>query len=169
MKAVGIRELKDNPTSVLHAARQGPVVITNRDDPEALLLSLRDLGPDEPDVRAALATSLFDQGALSLGRAARLAGVPLEAFVTISGRAVSRSCGPAPTISITTWPSSTAEPERAPPGTGRVGQLAGRRRRRSATGNVRARQAPPMARESTTSVARNRPHVSGRATSTTRS
>jgi predicted HTH domain antitoxin len=81
MKAVGIRELKDNPTDALRAARSGPVLITNRDDPEALLLSLRGLGPDEPDVRIGLATALYDQGVISLGRAARLARVPLEAFM----------------------------------------------------------------------------------------
>jgi predicted HTH domain antitoxin len=85
MKAVGIRELKDNPTGALRAARSAPVVITNRDDPEAILLSLRGLGPDEPDVRLGLATVLHDQGAISLGRAARLAGVPLEAFMAHLG------------------------------------------------------------------------------------
>ena len=81
MKSVGIRELKDNPTSALRAARGGPVLITNRDDPEAVLLSLRGLGADEPDVRVGLASVLFDQGALSLGRAARLAGRSVEAFM----------------------------------------------------------------------------------------
>ena len=81
MKQVGIRELKDNPTRAVRAARHEPVLITNRDDPEAMLLSVRDLGEDEPDVRLGLATSLFSGEALSLGRAARLAGVPIERFM----------------------------------------------------------------------------------------
>ena len=81
MKQVGIRELKDNPTRAVRAARDEPVLITNRDEPEAMLLSMRDLGEHEPDVRMGLATSLFAGEALSLGRAARLAGVPIERFM----------------------------------------------------------------------------------------
>lgn len=81
MKQVGIRELKDNPTRAIRAARGGPVVITNRDDPEAILLSLRDLGEHEPDVRLGIATALYEQEALSLGRSAALAGVSIERFM----------------------------------------------------------------------------------------
>jgi predicted HTH domain antitoxin len=81
MKQVGIRELKDNPTRAVRAARTGPVVITNRDDPEAILLSLRGLGEHEPDVRLGLATALYEQEALSLGRSAALAGVSIERFM----------------------------------------------------------------------------------------
>ena len=81
MKVVGVRDLKDNPSGALRAAREQPVLITNRGDPEAMLLSMRDLGEHTSDVRLALATALFDQGALSLGRAAGLAGVPLGHFV----------------------------------------------------------------------------------------
>jgi predicted HTH domain antitoxin len=81
MKQVGIRELKDNPTRAVRAARTEPVVITNRDDPEAILLSLRDLGEHEPDVRLGIATALYQQEALSLGRSAGLAGVSIERFM----------------------------------------------------------------------------------------
>ena len=85
MRAVGIRDLKDNPTRALRAAREQPVLITNRDDPEALLLSLRGLAEHEPDVRLTLATVLFDQGGMSVGRAARLAGTSVETFITHLG------------------------------------------------------------------------------------
>ncbi|MEX2547830.1 MAG: UPF0175 family protein [Chloroflexota bacterium] len=85
MRSVGIRDLKDNPTRALRAAREQPVLITNRDDPEALLLSLHGLGEHEPDVRLTLATTLFDQAGMSLGRAARLAGTSIEAFITHLG------------------------------------------------------------------------------------
>jgi predicted HTH domain antitoxin len=81
MRQVGIRELKDNPTRAVRAARVGPVVITNRDDPEAILLSLRDLGEHEPDVRLGIATALYEQQALSLGRSASLAGISIERFM----------------------------------------------------------------------------------------
>jgi predicted HTH domain antitoxin len=85
MRTVGIRDLKDNPTRALRAAREQPVLITNRDDPEALLLSLRGLAEHEPDVRLTLATTLFDQAGMSLGRAARLAGMSIEAFINHLG------------------------------------------------------------------------------------
>ncbi len=81
MRQFGIRELKDNPTRAVRAAWEGPVLITSRDDPEAILLSLRDLGEHEPDVRVGLATALYEQEALSLGRASRLAGIPIERFM----------------------------------------------------------------------------------------
>lgn len=81
MKAVGVRDLKDNPSRALRAAREQPVLITNRDEPEALLISVRELGPDAPDVHLALARVLYEEGALSLGRAARLAAVPMEPFI----------------------------------------------------------------------------------------
>jgi predicted HTH domain antitoxin len=81
MKVVGIRDLKINPSKAIHAARTDVVVVTNRDEPEALLLSLRGLGEHEADVRIALAATLYEQGVLSLERAARLADVPLPGFI----------------------------------------------------------------------------------------
>jgi prevent-host-death family protein len=81
MRVIGVRDLKDNPTRALRAAREAPVLVTNRDEPEAVLISVRDLGRDEPDVRVALARTLFDDGSISLGRGARLAGLDIEAFV----------------------------------------------------------------------------------------
>lgn len=85
MRSVGIRELKNNPTRAVRAAREQPVLITSRDDPEALLLSLRGLAEHEPDVRLTLATTLFDQAGMSLGRAARLAGTSVERFIAHLG------------------------------------------------------------------------------------
>jgi predicted HTH domain antitoxin len=90
MKVVGVRELKNNPTTAIRLARTDPVLITNRDAPEALLLSLRALGEHEADVRITLAATLYDQGVLSLGRAARLANVPITRFVEhLGSRAIS--------------------------------------------------------------------------------
>ncbi|MBX3031876.1 MAG: type II toxin-antitoxin system Phd/YefM family antitoxin [Chloroflexi bacterium] len=81
MKQVGIRELKDNPSAALRAARHEPVLITNRDDPEAVILSIAQLDEHAADVRLGLATVLFDERAISLGRAARLAGRSIESFM----------------------------------------------------------------------------------------
>lgn len=85
MKAVRVRDLKDNPTRALRSARREPVVVLNRDEPEAVILSLRDLRGDEADVRLALARVLYEHGGLSLGRAARVGGLSLEAFMEYLG------------------------------------------------------------------------------------
>ena len=82
MKSVNVRELKNNPSEALRLAREGMVVVLNRDKPDAVLVHLDDeklLGM--PGVRLALATALFRDGNLALGRAARLAGLMTSVFV----------------------------------------------------------------------------------------
>lgn len=81
VKAVRVRDLKDNPSKALRAARKEPVLVLNRDEPEAMILSIRDLGPETENVRVSLARALYDADALSLGQAARLSGLPLEGFI----------------------------------------------------------------------------------------
>jgi len=86
MKAVNVRQLKNNPSDALRMARKQPVM--NRDQPEAVLFHLDDEGLlGEPGVRLALATALYKSESLSIGRAARVAGMPLEAFMGEMGRA----------------------------------------------------------------------------------
>jgi hypothetical protein len=78
MKSVNVRELKNNPSEALRLAREDMVVVINRDTPDAVLVHLDDeklLGM--PGVRLALATALFRDGDLSLGRAAKVAQVAL--------------------------------------------------------------------------------------------
>jgi antitoxin (DNA-binding transcriptional repressor) of toxin-antitoxin stability system len=87
MKAVNIRQLKNNPSEALREARKHPVVVLNRDQPEALLVHLDDealLG--EPGVRRALATALYRDESLSLGQAARLAGLSAAEFIQHASR-----------------------------------------------------------------------------------
>jgi antitoxin (DNA-binding transcriptional repressor) of toxin-antitoxin stability system len=82
VKSVDVRELKNNPSEALRLAREGVVVVLNRDKPDAVLVHLDDeklLGM--PGVRLALATALFRDGNLALGRAARLAGLVTSVFV----------------------------------------------------------------------------------------
>lgn len=86
-KVVRVRDLKDNPTRALRAARERPVLVLNRDEPEAVILSMRDLGPETAGVRLSLARALYAAEVLSLGRAARLAGVPLQDFIEHLGAA----------------------------------------------------------------------------------
>ena len=82
MKAVSVRQLKSNPSAALRDAREQPVMVLNRHQPEALLIHLRDDSLlAEPGVRLALATALYKDESLSLGRAAKFAGQRLVDFI----------------------------------------------------------------------------------------
>jgi antitoxin (DNA-binding transcriptional repressor) of toxin-antitoxin stability system len=82
MKAVNIRELKNNPSEALREARKNPVVVLNRDQPEGLIVHLDDDSLlAEPGVRLALGTALYRDESISLGQAARLAGIPIAEFM----------------------------------------------------------------------------------------
>ena len=88
MKTVNVRQLKNNPSEALRMARKAPVVVMNRDRPEAMLFHLDDEGLlGEPGVRLAIATDLYRSEVVSPGRAAKIAGMPLEAFMVEMGRA----------------------------------------------------------------------------------
>ena len=82
MKAVNVRQLKNNPSEALRMARDEPVVVLNRQEPDALLVHLdNETLLSEPGVRLALATALYKSESMSLGRAAKLAGVALADFM----------------------------------------------------------------------------------------
>lgn len=81
MKAVNIRELKNNPSEALRMAKKHVVVVMNRDKPDALLLHLDENKLSLPGVKTALATALFRDGNLPLGRAARVADMVLVDFI----------------------------------------------------------------------------------------
>jgi predicted HTH domain antitoxin len=88
MKALSIRELKNNPSAALRDARAGDlVVVMNRQQPQALLVDLECLdSADLSGVKFALAVALFRQGQVSLGYAARVAGLSVSALVERLGR-----------------------------------------------------------------------------------
>jgi len=83
MEVVNVSGLKNNPSDALRRARKDLVVVMNRDEPDALLVHLdKDQALSMPGVRAALATALFRDGNLSLGRAARLAEMAIADFMS---------------------------------------------------------------------------------------
>lgn len=88
MKAVSIRELKNNPSAALRDAQTDDlVVVMNRQQPQALLVDLARLGTaDLSGVKFALAVALFRQGNVSLGYAARIAGLSVSAMIERLGR-----------------------------------------------------------------------------------
>jgi len=80
--AVNVHQLKNNPSEALRKVKDAPVIVLKGDRPTALMLNLDDEALlKEPDVKLALATELFRCGHLSLGRAARLANLPIVAFM----------------------------------------------------------------------------------------
>jgi antitoxin (DNA-binding transcriptional repressor) of toxin-antitoxin stability system len=80
MHAVSVRGLKHNPADALRQAKTAPVVVLNRDNPDALLIGLEQGGMlQAPGVRAALATALFRDG--ELVRAAHVAEMDVARFI----------------------------------------------------------------------------------------
>ena len=85
MQAVNIRQLKSNPSQVLRTAHDDDMVIVmNRDTPTALLIDLEKLGlPNLAAVKEAFAISLFKDGVISVGTAARMTGKSLPTMLTL--------------------------------------------------------------------------------------
>lgn len=81
MKAVSVRQLKNDPLAALRDARAQPVVVLNRQQPDALLIHLGDSLLADPGIRLALATALYRDECLSLGRAAEFSGQALTDFI----------------------------------------------------------------------------------------
>ena len=81
MKAVSVRQLKNNPSAALWDACKQPVMVMDRHQPEALLVHLGDPLLGEPGVRLALAMALYKDEGLSLGRAAEFSGLTLADFI----------------------------------------------------------------------------------------
>ena len=82
VKAYNVRQLKNNPSEALRDARKEPVVVLNRDRPEAVLVHLADDSLlEDTGVRRALATALYRDGGLSLGKAAAIADLPIAEFM----------------------------------------------------------------------------------------
>jgi predicted HTH domain antitoxin len=83
MHNVNVSDLKNNPSVALRQARIAPVVVMNRNEPDAMIVSFEQSQVlNAAGTRAALATALFRDGGLSLARGAKLAGMSLSAFIT---------------------------------------------------------------------------------------
>jgi predicted HTH domain antitoxin len=83
MHAVSVSGLKNNPAEALRQAKSNLVVVLNRDHPDAVLMGLDQDGLlQAPGVRAALATTLFRDGELSLVRSAHVAAMDVATFIS---------------------------------------------------------------------------------------
>jgi predicted HTH domain antitoxin len=82
MHAVNLHQLKNNPSEALRKVKDAPVIVLKGDRPTAIMLNLDDEALlSQPDVMLALAAELLRSGHLSLGRAARLANMPIVDFM----------------------------------------------------------------------------------------
>jgi predicted HTH domain antitoxin len=85
MQVVNIRQLKTNPSVALREAKHGLVMITNRDKPDTLLVSMEQLAgiPNIEQVKLVLGVALFRDKLLSISAAAKVAGKSLSEMLTL--------------------------------------------------------------------------------------
>ncbi len=85
MQVVNIRQLKTNPSVALREAKNGLVMVTNRDKPDALLVSMEQLAgiPNLDQVKLVLGVALFRDKLLSVSAAAKVAGKSLAEMLTL--------------------------------------------------------------------------------------
>ena len=82
MKAYNIGDLKNNPSVAIKDAKLGPVLILNREHPEALIFSL-DLIDKSIEINKTLAIMLYKNKAISFGKAAKIAKLSYSDFITL--------------------------------------------------------------------------------------
>lgn len=85
MQVVNIRQLKANPSVALREAKHDLVMVTNRDKPDTLLVSMEQLSgiPNIGQVRLVLGVALFRDKLLSISAAAKVAGKSLSEMLTL--------------------------------------------------------------------------------------
>jgi predicted HTH domain antitoxin len=82
MFATNVRDLKKNPSLALRHAEQAPVLILKGNEPNALLVNFKlSMTETQQQLKPALAASLYKEGVLSLGAAAKLSCLPLTTFI----------------------------------------------------------------------------------------
>lgn len=78
---MSVQELVANPLGALRALRDGPLTVLGPGGPEAVLVHVQDPLLAEQGVKLGLATALYRDRCLSLGLAARFAGLETVAFI----------------------------------------------------------------------------------------
>ena len=82
MKAYNIGQLKDNPSSAIKDAQKGPVIVINREHPEAIIISFESMN-DAKDLQKLVAVKLYQDDVVSLGKAAKIAGLSYNDFLAL--------------------------------------------------------------------------------------
>jgi predicted HTH domain antitoxin len=87
MHAVNVSTLKNNPTQALSWAQTEPVIVFNRNTPQAIIVGTSAMPSEhEPDVRLALALALFNGNGLSVFQAAKYAQCTVQRFMQQASR-----------------------------------------------------------------------------------
>ncbi len=82
MKTIGVRALRENPGVLSQCAAKGEfVLVTNRNDPVSLSVPFTDELLNA-GVHTSVAVKLYEDGVLTLSKAAALARMPVETFLT---------------------------------------------------------------------------------------
>lgn len=82
MYATNVRNLKKNPSLALREAEQAPVLILKGNEPNAVLVHIDQSFTEATEgLRPALASSLYRDGLISLGKGAQISGLPLTEFI----------------------------------------------------------------------------------------
>ena len=74
--------VEEESIAALRLAKEGPVLILKGNEPDAVLVHLtKSLTDTESGVRPALAASLYRDGCVSLGKAAKISDLSLNEFI----------------------------------------------------------------------------------------
>ncbi|MBX2808268.1 MAG: UPF0175 family protein [Cellvibrionaceae bacterium] len=85
MKTVGVRALRENPGILSQSAAEGEfVLLTNRNEPISLSVPFNDDLLDA-GVNINVAIKLYEEGVLTLAKAAKLSKMPVETFLNKLG------------------------------------------------------------------------------------
>ena len=85
MKTIGIRALRENPGVLSKCALNGElVIVTNRNDPISIAVPFSDELLNS-GIHINMAVKLYDEGMLTLSKAATLAKMSVEVFIRMLG------------------------------------------------------------------------------------
>lgn len=81
MGAISVEELAHRPARLIEEAESGEVAVVTKDGRPLFLVVPYDERLAKEDVHVGVAVYLYEKGVVSIGRAAKLAGLPLTEFI----------------------------------------------------------------------------------------
>lgn len=81
MGAISVEELVRRPTRLIEEAESGEVAVVTKDGRPLFLAVPYDERLAKEEVHVVVAVHLYERGLVSLGRAAKIAGLPLSDFI----------------------------------------------------------------------------------------
>jgi predicted HTH domain antitoxin len=86
MGSISVKQFLEHPEQVLAGTRDGSVALIVQDGEPVLMAVPMGANVDNATMRLELAAALFDRGQISIGVAARIAGLALSEFIDELGR-----------------------------------------------------------------------------------